>query len=71
MVTSLFETGIYHPFYSIIFYNVNGIEIEDLKEIFDVLLGKVIDKKFEREKISRLFKKTKFEIKKYNSYKWK
>lgn len=67
-VTSLFETGIYQPFYSIIFYNVHGIEIEELKEKFDILLGKIIDKKFEREKISRLFKKTKFEMIERRSY---
>ena len=61
-VTSLFETGVYQPFYSIIFYDVHGIEVEELKKKVEQMIANAVKNHYFQENVSSLFPKTEFEM---------
>lgn len=67
-VASLFETGIYQPFYSLIFYDVQNITVDELKQEIDKLIKQIVDEGIIRDNVSKLFDKNTIEMLEIKSF---
>ncbi len=67
-VASLFETGIYQPFYSLIFYDVRNITADELRQQIDILIKQIVDEGIIRDNVSKLFDKNTIEMLELKSF---